>query len=258
MDPYSVGSVSFLNAKPLICGLEKDPAVSLHLDVPANLLRKLESKAFDVALLPVIDYQRAEGLRIVPAGGIGSDGITLTVRIFSRRPIREMKQLGCDPDSHTSVALARIVLAELYGIMPELVPLGRSDDALLLIGDKVVRDEPSGMPHQLDLGEAWKRLTGMPFVFAVWIARDGVNLGDLPRRLEAARIRGIGRIDEIVAEHAQSLGWPRELARKYLSDYLKFEIGPRQIEAITHFHALAARYGLIGAPAKALKLVEIG
>jgi chorismate dehydratase len=255
MDTFSVGCVSYLNAKPLLYGLEDDPAISLHLDVPARLLQGLQSKAFDVALLPVIDYQRAEGLRIVPSGGIGSDGITLTVRIFSRQPIRELAQLGCDPDSHTSVALARIVLAELYGIKPELVPLRECEDAKLLIGDKVVREEPKGMPHQLDLGEAWKRLTGMPFVFAVWTAREGAELGDLPQRLATARATGMEHLDEIVATHAKSHGWPAELARKYLGDYLKFEIGRPQIESIAHFHGLAARYGLIAAPARPLRMV---
>src|SRR5687767_6013215 len=82
-----LGSVSYLNAKPLIYGLENDRDLSLTLDAPSQLLDGLRSSRFDVALLPVIDYQRFPSLRIVPAGGIGCDGPTLTVRIFSREPI---------------------------------------------------------------------------------------------------------------------------------------------------------------------------
>ncbi|HUC86634.1 MAG TPA: menaquinone biosynthesis protein [Candidatus Acidoferrales bacterium] len=250
---YSIGSVSYLNAKPLLYGLEHDPSVKVHLDVPARLLEGLQSGKFDVALLPVIDFQRADGLRLVPSGGIGSDGQTLTVRIFSRGPIERMTRLGCDPDSHTSVALARILLAELFGIHPEFVPLRPDEDAMLLIGDKVVRDEPRGMPHQLDLGEAWKRLTGMPFVFAVWTARWGNDLGDLPRRLADARLGGMKNVGEIVNLFASKHGWPAELARKYLTEYLQFEIGERELKAISHFHALAAKHGLIITPPRPLE-----
>ncbi len=79
-----IGSVSFLNAKPLIYGLESADDIHLELDVPSRLLGGLVERRFDVALLPVIDYQRMAGLRLLTAGGIGCDGPTLTVRIFSR------------------------------------------------------------------------------------------------------------------------------------------------------------------------------
>jgi len=246
-----VGSVSYLNAKPLIHGLEDDPNVDLQLDVPAKLLDRLRSRQLDVALLPVIDYQRLPDVRIVPSGGIGCDGPTLTVRIFSRTPIEKIAALACDVESHTSVALARIVLAERFGIRPSFVDLpepSASADAMLLIGDKVVSREPVGTEHQLDLGAAWKELTGKPFVFAVWIARAGTDLGDLPDRLRQARDRGLADLPNIVARHAISRGWPEDLAMKYLSVYLKFEIGPAQLDAIRLFHDLASKYGIIESP----------
>src|SRR5688572_23044697 len=146
-----LGSVSYLNAKPLIFGLESAPDLDLILDVPSKLLPGLRDNRFDIALLPVIDYQRLDNLTIVPAGGIGCDGPTLTVRIFSRVPIERIKTLACDTDSHTSVALARIILAEQFKIHPRLVDLLEKDapsappvEARLLIGDKVVCEEPPG------------------------------------------------------------------------------------------------------------------
>src|SRR5687767_15947212 len=105
-----IASVSFLNARPLIEGLDREPGVELTLDVPSKLLDGLRDRRYDVALLPVIDYQKLDNLTIIPAGGIGSDGETLTVRVFSRVPIHQIQTLACDPDSHTSVALARIIL----------------------------------------------------------------------------------------------------------------------------------------------------
>src|SRR2546423_1541037 len=100
-----IGSVSFLNAKPLIYGLEEAPDLDLKLEVPSRLLAGLRDGRFDIALLPVIDYQHLENLCLVPSGGIGCDGSTLTVRIFSKKPIEQIQTLACDTDSHTSVAL---------------------------------------------------------------------------------------------------------------------------------------------------------
>src|SRR5687768_4132839 len=246
-----VGSVSFLNAKPLIYGLDDSPDLELGLDVPSRLLDDLRAARFDVALLPVIDYQRMPGLRLLTSGGIGCDGPTLTVRVFSAVPVERIRTLACDTDSHTSVALARVVLAERHGVRPEFIPLegaatGHAPDAArLLIGDKVVCEEPAGLPHQLDLGEEWKCLTGLPFVFAAWMARPGVDLRDLPARLESAKHEGLRHVDEIVRRHAVPRGWPAAQARRYLTEHLKFDIGPRQVEAIRLFHRLAAEHGVI-------------
>jgi chorismate dehydratase len=253
-----VGSVSFLNAKPLIYGLDGERELQLKLDVPSRLLGGLLEDRFDVALLPVIDYQRMPDLRLLTSGGIGCDGPTLTVRIFSPVPVEQIRTLACDTDSHTSVALARVVLSKIYGIHPELVDLTagvvEGDTALLLIGDKVVCEEPQGLPHQLDLGEAWKRLTGLPFVFAAWIARGGVDLGDLPARLEQAKRDGLARLDDIIARHAVPRGWPADVAHRYLAEHLKFDVGADQLRAIRLFHRYATEVGFLDQPARELKL----
>ncbi len=253
-----VASVGFINARPLIAGLDEDQGLDLRLDVPSRLLARIRSGEADVALLPVIDLQREPGLRVVPAGGIGCDGPTLTVRLFSQTPFERITSLACDPDSHTSVALARIVLERQYGVTPELIDLydarGGDGEARLLIGDKVVCEEPAGFEHQLDLGAAWKEMTGRPFVFAVWCAREGVELGDLAARLSAARERGMGQIDSIVKKFAVPRGWPAGLAIQYLTTYLKFEIAEPQLDAIRHFHELAAEHGIIDSPARPLEL----
>lgn len=253
-----LGSVSFVNARPLIYGLDAQPDVQLTLDVPANLLDGLRAARFDLALLPVIDYQRMKDLQILPAGGIGSDGQTLTVRIFSRTPIAQIRTLACDPDSHTSVALGRIVLARALGLRPEFIELRRDGtaphDAQLLIGDKVICEEPVGYPHQLDLGEAWKDLTGMPFVFAAWMGRAEAITETAGETLRAAKRAGLANVDEIVQRYAVPRGWPAEIAREYLTRYLQFDIEDRQLEAIRTFHRFAAEEGIIPNPPRALEV----
>ncbi|MFW6059853.1 MAG: menaquinone biosynthetic enzyme MqnA/MqnD family protein [Phycisphaeraceae bacterium] len=258
-----VGCVSYLNAKPLIEGLDEigDEAArpQVRYDVPARLLADLESGEVTIALCPVIDYFRAaRPLAIVPAGGIGCMGRTLTVRLFSRVPIERIDAIHADTDSHTSVALLRVLLAEMHNIQPELIDyharehvaghrLADAPEAMLLIGDKVVTDSPlaAAYPHQLDLGEAWHQLTGLPFVFAVWMALRGAELGDLPQRLVTVRQRNGARIATIVDRYAQRHGWPRDLATEYLRDILRFAVGDRELTAIRRFADLAARHGLI-------------
>lgn len=257
-----LGSVSFVNARPLIHGLDGQPDVQLTLDVPSNLLDGLRASRFDLALLPVIDYQRMDGLQILPAGGIGSDGRTLTVRIFSKTPIGNIRTLACDPDSHTSVALARVILSRAYGVHPELTELRRdtplAHDAQLLIGDKVICEEPAGYPHQLDLGQAWKELTGMPFVFAAWMGPAEAMSELADTTLREAKKAGLANVEQIVQRHAIPRGWPADVARQYLTRYLQFDIGEPQLEAIRTFHQLAAEEGIIPSPPRPLNVCRLG
>lgn len=246
--------MSYLNAKPLIDGLEA--TCELLLDVPSRLLGLMRERRADVALLPVADVPelaRETGARVLRAGCIGCDGPTLTVRVFSDRPLAEVQTLYVDTDSHTSVNLARVVMRELYGREVMLVPLERGgagrpegggwpgggwpEGAVLLIGDKVMTAAPpaSEKPVQVDLGEAWKRLTGLPFVFAVWTARADADAAAIEAVLTEAKLRGLSRVDEIVATHGVRYGWPAEWARRYLTEYLKFDVGPKQLEAMQLF-----------------------
>src|SRR5205823_5157531 len=150
----------------LIDGLEDNDDPQVRFDVPSRLLHDLETGAVDIALCPVIDYQMSEHpLAIVPSGGIGCQGPTLTVRLFSRVPLESIRAVHADTDSHTSVVLMRVLMAERYGVKirvidfdaRELSARASDDQAVLLIGDKVVTNEPAieRYPFQMDLGEAW-------------------------------------------------------------------------------------------------------
>ncbi len=252
-----IGCVAYLNAKPLIEGLEglADPVV--QLDVPSALLDDLEQGEVDIALCPVIDYYRStESLVMVPVGCIASDGPTHTVRLFSKTPVASIDRVHADTDSHTSVALLRVVLNKLHAIDPELVAFdarreigddGDAPQAMLLIGDKVVNHAPSSKtyPYQLDLGEAWKKLTGLPFVFAVWMAKQDADLDDLPTRLGGVREANAKHIEAIADRHAAAHGWEVQQARAYLGRVLSYRVGDKHLIAIARFAEEAAALGLI-------------
>jgi chorismate dehydratase len=209
-------------------------------------------------------------LAIVPVGAIGCDGCTLTVRVFSRSPMSESTCVHTDGDSHTSVALLSVIFKELYGRVPEITNLVSTDvngsatppDTVLLIGDKVVRNRPDEAlyPHQIDLGEAWRSMTGLPFVFACWMARTDSDLGELPGLLDRCRDRNRGRSEEIAASHALASGWPEELAIEYLGEILRYDLGPRELQAIELFWSKCHELDLIDRlrPMKLYKGIEHG
>ncbi|MFI4883505.1 MAG: menaquinone biosynthetic enzyme MqnA/MqnD family protein [Phycisphaerales bacterium JB064] len=277
MDPIRVACVRYLNTAPLVEGLDKLEGLTLLPAVPADIGPMVERGEAELGLASVIDAANASvPMAIVPAGMIGCDGPTLTVRLFSSVPMDKVTQVCADADSHTSVALARVLLAELYGVRPQVVPfnamervpLGASgvqqDDegwpqTLLLIGDKVVTHSPPAVryPHQLDLGEAWKQLTGLPFVYASWMCKAELLESEAGRRriglaaamLDRQRRHNATRLDWLVQQWAPKARWPVDLAQRYIGELLRYEIGERERGAVERFFELCATHDIIEATA---------
>ncbi|MEE8129244.1 MAG: menaquinone biosynthesis protein [Vicinamibacterales bacterium] len=256
--PIHIGAVSFINTLPLIDGLDNLADAEIRYAVPSRLLDTLLDDEVDVALCSSIDYQRSETpLVIVPCGLLGCDGPTLTVRLYSAGPVDRIAEVHCDTDSHTSVALMQILLREMHGCTPRLTDFDThthaSDDwppALLLIGDKVVTDAPpdTQYPHQLDLGAAWVELTGLPFVFALWLARRGAEASVIDAAatiLDRQRRYNTERLDLIVERRARSRGWPADMAASYLKGNLAFELTERRRRGLELFYDKACEHGVI-------------
>ncbi|MBL8765008.1 MAG: menaquinone biosynthesis protein [Phycisphaerae bacterium] len=255
-----IGFVRYLNTVPLVEGLEAWSGVGLLPGAPAELADMLREGRADVALVSLVDALGPRGsLTLLPEGMIGCDGPTLTVRVFSRSPLDRVSQLAVDRESHTSVALARLVLEYRHGTRPEIGVFTAPDagawegapESVLLIGDKVVNAAPPERlyPHQLDLGAAWHELTGLPFVYAVWMCRAGEESSATVRTarevLERQRRRNRMRLDWLIAKHAPGHGWPVELASRYVKEYLRYEVGPREREAVGRFAVLARELGVL-------------
>jgi chorismate dehydratase len=282
---HRLGVVSFLNARPLTQGLGERADVELILDVPAALPALLDAGRVDAALVPIIDVLRSGGrYQVVSDACIGSDGETMTVRVFSQTSPDRITRLAVDGDSHTSVALATVLWRELHDRQLEIERIdARAQsladfDAVLLIGDKVVDPRRSGFAYEVDLGGAWKAHTGLPFVFAVWAersheateprshegegaapaepeaqarvaaaprgGRSRVVDSDLSEILSAARDAGVVSAARIAREQGPTLGWTEALAERYLTRCLKFDLDARAIEGANLFARLSAKYDL--------------
>jgi chorismate dehydratase len=254
--PTKIAAVSFINTVPLIAGLEEYPTLELVKAVPAGLLTMLKNRKADIALIPSIDYQLAGfDLRIIRAGAIGSLNHSLTVRIFSRKPIAEIKTLSCDTDSHTSVILARIILKELYNVTPDVSrytwaggEIAVDTDAVLLIGDKVISafgKQPVPLfPQQLDLAEAWHKLTGLGFVFALWACRPGFKAAEIKTIFQRVLSVNLKKLDVLAQQYAPLHHWPVATARTYLSKNMFYKLDPAQLEGLRLFYSLANKHGL--------------
>ncbi len=261
-----LGVVSYLNSKPLIAGLAEAPHVDLHLAVPSALADMLHDGVVDASLMPVVDLARSAGTwERVSDACIASDGRTLTVRVFSKVPPEQVEVLHVDTDSHTSVALARIIWANVYRRPLCLEPMVAPDklrdcEAVLLIGDKVVTTPMLWFDYHVDLGDAWKKWTGLPFVFAVWAMKTQIaELGaqgagcraksELRDRLAAvlstARDRGVAQAREIAAEMAPAHSWPVPLAVEYMTHALMYTVTPAALAGMNRFFELLAESDIV-------------
>lgn len=263
MKPIRIACVRFLNTAPLVEGLAKMEGLSLLPAVPSRIADMVASGEADLGLCSIVDAVRSHvPLTLLPVGMIGCDGPTLTVRLFSRVPFEKVTSLHADTDSHTSVALARLILAKQFGVHPAMhdfdalhrAPGGDWPETVLLIGDKVVTDHPPQReyPHQLDLGEQWKAVTGLPFVYAIWMCRTEALSGpDAPRLCHAAllldrqRRHNSTRLGWIVRTHAPKANWPVDLAETYLGELLRYDVGSREKEAVARFLAEASALSLV-------------
>ncbi|MEM9253123.1 MAG: MqnA/MqnD/SBP family protein [Planctomycetota bacterium] len=262
----TVACVSYLNAKPLIDdarGRFDDTAdggaVRVVYDVPAAIPGYVQLGEAAMGLVPVADLLReGGGLEAWPVGGIACDGPTLTVRLFCRCEREAVRSIAADGDSHTSVVLASLLVGRWTGELPRVERVSWSGvgqgeaseptaDALLLIGDKVVKAAPPRWmyPHQVDLGAAWREWTGLPFVFAAWAGRVGASLEGLAERLAAVRRDNVDRREALALTHAGGHGWPAELAVEYLTRVLRYELGERELAGLARFAAEAASAGLV-------------
>ena len=150
--------------------------------------------------------------------------------------------------------LVQILLREQYGVTPSLLPLPIGSapqdvdaDAVLVIGDRAIDVEQDGFVEAWDLGDEWCRWSGLPFVFAMWTARGGlqIDLEPLQEALETARDAGLANLESIAREEAGTLGLNQQQCLEYLRDNLHFSLGEKEREGLELFRQYAGT-GILG------------
>jgi predicted solute-binding protein len=233
-----VGCVKFLNARPLIHGWPGE----VLFDNPSTLCRKLAAGALDVALVSSFEYLRNPIYRIIDDIAIASDGPVYSVVLAHREELTRVNEIALDPASETSVNLLRILLAK-RGLKPRLVARSTSSSAQLLIGDNAIRFREAHPEFQFwDLGEEWKRIVDLPFVYALWLVRPEVTDVTIANDLRLRRDENLRKIDNIISEQSQ---FDPEFCRPYFRDNLRFTFGEREKAGLRKFAEACADLDLI-------------
>jgi chorismate dehydratase len=246
-----LGAVGYLNARPLVYGLERSLRFLLRFDVPSTCASLLHDGAIDIGLIPSIEYTRGGPYSIVPDLAIASRGPVASVLLFVSRPIADVRSIAMDVSSRTSVALVRVLCARLFKIHPKIeaagpdlpAMLGRCD-AALIIGDNALF-QPPNVEHRLpveviDLGQAWTELTGLPFVYAFWAGREGaLEPGDV-EALQLARDAGVAASDEVACAYLREAAERQALGMRYLRDNIKYHLGSDERAGLELFYRYAA------------------
>lgn len=244
---YRVGCVPFVNAKPLIACLDPEQ-VEVRLDLPSRLPIMLDSGEVQAVLASSFDALATPGRRIVWGVCIGSFGPADSVRLFSRVPFSEIGTLALDQSSLTSNHLAQILLRELYGSRPtveaappDLDAMLDSHDACILIGDKGMTADGTGL-EVMDLGEAWTRMTGLPFVWAVWIGNDALD-PFLARELNNAFQWWLEVKHDLIPKIAEDVGWPELTTATYLEQTMHYRFGDHEWAGLIRYRDLLVKHG---------------
>ena len=243
---WRIGSVPYLNARPLIYGIED----KVTLCTPARLADLMYRDQFDAGLVPVAELLLHDQYDILDGIAIAARGAVKSVFLAHREPIDQLKRIAVDPASRTSAWLLKVLLKVGYHIEPEFYPRPSgaklSDhEAMMLIGDEAIwYATRNGVQPVWDLGEAWAEMTGLPFVFAAWaLQRDGGDRQSLQKMLRDAKADGLANLEKIVQDATEATP---EFLREYYTRHVWYELSEAEKQGLARFQRYAKDLGLIG------------
>jgi predicted solute-binding protein len=243
-----VGCVKYLNARPLIRGWPG----SVEFEHPSALCQRLAKGQLDVALVSSFEFLRNPIYRIVDDVSIASDGPVYSVVVAHRGEFSKIEEIELDPASETAVNMLRCLLGEL-GLTPRLTSVGSESAGLsparLIIGDQAIRFRQSHADafQFWDLGEQWKKITGHPFVYALWLIRPEIpNAKSIAQRLRKLRNENLAGISEVLAEAVDNKqAVTTEFLDRYYHEYLRFGFGTREKQGLQSFADLCAKHAVL-------------
>jgi chorismate dehydratase len=250
MNKIRVSAISFYNTLPLVYGLKNSKVIDeieLALDTPAECANRLMTGSADIGLVPVAVIPEMKGVKIFSNYCISADGPARTVVLASEVPLQEITEITLDHHSRTSIMLAKIIFNKFWNLKVSYKPgfpgfekteINRNK-AAVVIGDKVFAMEKK---HKVvfDLAEVWKKFTGLPFVFACWVANRPLE-DAFVKSFEGAMQYGINHIKE--AARTATLNGIRdyESIEHYLHNNIKYQLDDKKREAMKLFYQLAEK-----------------
>ena len=239
---FRIGSVSYLNAAPLTRGLES----KIIFATPAKLAEMLRRDELDAALVSLTEVLLNDRYDILDGVAIGSLGEVYSVILAHKKPLAEAGEIFCDPASLTSVNLLKVLLAE-RNLFPQFKPLesyaaAPAKDFVLLIGDPAIEFQRAPHPHEIfDLGAAWTELTNLPFVYAVWALRRGIDSQELRQELKAAKRSGMEQMEQIIESREE---FDADFRRDYFEWHIHYRLAEDEKRGIARFCDLLRKHSL--------------
>jgi chorismate dehydratase len=239
---FRIGSVKYLNAVPLTRGIESE----VVLATPAKLAEMLRRDELDAALVSITEVLLNDRYDVLDGIAIASLGEVYSVILAHKKPLEEAKEIFCDAASLTSVNLLKVLLAE-KNIFPKFVPLENYEaagekDFVLLIGNPAIDFQRAPHVHEIyDLGFAWTEMTNLPFVYAVWALRRGIENKELRRELREAKKFGVKTLDYVIGSREE---YDEDFRRDYFEWNIQFHLGDDEKRGIAKFSELLTKHHL--------------
>jgi chorismate dehydratase len=258
-----ISAISYLNTAPLMWDFEHGEAGSnfdISYTLPSSCARALAEGTADIGIIPAAAYAQTPGLVILPEVAIASRQAVRSILLVSKIPVEQVRTIGLDTSSMTSVALTKILFEKWLGggrsytaMGPDIDQMLTKNDAGLLIGDPALKIDRSRY-HTLDLAEEWIRHTGKPFVFAFWAVRDDALIEapslDLPSIFQTSRDHGLepSNLNRIAREWAPRLDVSEADVRSYLTQNIHYDLNTDCLEGLQLFYRYAAEIGALPSP----------
>jgi chorismate dehydratase len=265
MKSLRISIVRYLNTAPLVRGFTHGPLrgkYELSFTVPSQCAEALRTGQVDIAIIPAIEYQRIDGLVILPDLSIASKKSVRSLLLISRKPIQEVTKIALDRSSRSTQALTKILCAkrwriepEFFEMEPDLTAMLEKADAALLIGDPALRfalngDASSGLNGTsnlmvYDMVEKWRALTSLPAVLAVWAGRPETITKEVVQDFQDSLAFGLQQMDEISEESAAELKLPAADLKRYLAENIDYRLDVENLQGLRRYYDFAAEIGII-------------
>src|SRR6202789_1420368 len=239
---FRIGSVPYLNAAPLTRGLEDQ----IKFAVPSELAQMLRRDELDAALVSITEVLLNDRYDILDGIAIASLGEVYSVLLAHKKPLTEVTEVFCDTASLTSVNLLKVLLAE-RGLKPEFKPLenyaaAADKDFVLLIGDPAIDFQRAPHTHEImDLGSAWLELTNLPFVYAVWALRRGIDNKELRYELKGSKNFGLESLEHLIETREE---FDEDFRRDYFEWHIHYHLAEDAKRGIAKFCELLRKHNL--------------